>query len=84
MIKEDSFKYLSSLSLMASQSRWAWSWQEESVEMTGRDWGGGKYLSVCVLMSVYLSSFTLAPLVVAYECEGIRKKHDAVWPFELP
>lgn len=48
MIKEDSFKYLSSLSLMASQSRWARRWQEESVKMPDRDWEGGIYVSLCV------------------------------------
>lgn len=58
MIKEDSFKYLSRLSLMASQSRWAPRWQEESVRMTGGDWGEGKYSSFCVEMSVYLCLFT--------------------------
>lgn len=74
MIKEDSFKYLSSLSLMASQSRWAWSWQEESVEMTGRDWGGGKYLSVCVLMCVYLFKFIYISTTCCCVCVWRDKK----------
>lgn len=36
MIKDDSFKYLSSLSLMAPQSRWAGSGEEDVREDSGR------------------------------------------------
>lgn len=83
MIKEDSFKYLSRLSLMAPQSRWAPRWQEESVRLTGGDWGEGKYSSLTAAVSVYLrflhvlaAGLNQSPYTVrrAWLCDGNQRK----------